>query len=52
MKKNPDAQRLANLRHLSLSPERRKEISQKASKRSAEVRRIKKLSPTKHLTDK
>jgi len=43
MKKNPAAQALANLRHLSLSPERRKEIASQAGKRSAEVRRENKL---------
>lgn len=43
MKKNEAAQALANLRHLSLTPERRKEIASKAGKRSVEVRREKKL---------
>lgn len=42
--KNKAAQELAQKRHLSLTPERRKEIAIKASKAAADKRR-EKLSP-------
>jgi hypothetical protein len=43
--KNKAAQELAQKRHLSLSPERRKEIAIKASKAASEKRREKLSTP-------
>lgn len=43
--KSKAAQELAAKRHLSLSPERRKEIATKASKAAAEKRSQKLLTP-------
>ncbi len=41
MKKNKHAQALAKKRHLSLTPERRKEIATLASKAAAKARTLK-----------